>query len=249
MVNPIYSSPPSLVRQSSPLKVVSTLKEKYDIAGIDFFQQLTFRELLVVKKYCKLRYYKKGEIIFYDNKVALNMYLLLSGRVKEVQVRNSGKEIIKSIIYPKDIFGELAIYENEVWEYVAEAMDDVKLYSISKQNLLDIFSEIPGLEHLIATNIIAKFKLERIKMEAAIFNNSKERVITFLKDNANKIGKPIGYEILITHNLTHLEIAQLTYSSRQVVTGVLNELRRLNLIHIERGKILIRDINKLNQIL
>ena len=51
--------------------------------------------------------------------------------------------------------------------------------------------------------------------------------------------------ILVKHNLTHLDMANLTATSRQTVTTVLNELKEQNLIHLERNKFLIRDIDNL----
>jgi len=45
--------------------------------------------------------------------------------------------------------------------------------------------------------------------------------------------------------LTHQDIANITCTSRQTVTLVLNELRKDNLIYFNRGKILVRDMAKL----
>ena len=63
---------------------------------------------------------------------------------------------------------------------------------------------------------------------------------------AEKYGTNIGDEILLKHDLTHQDFANLTATSRQTVTVTLNELRDKNLIYMERRKILIRDIEKLN---
>ena len=41
-------------------------------------------------------------------------------------------------------------------------------------------------------------------------------------------------------------MANLTATSRQTVTTILNELKENNLIHFERNNFLIRDIDNLN---
>ncbi len=62
---------------------------------------------------------------------------------------------------------------------------------------------------------------------------------------AEKYGTPVGNEILLKHDLTHQDFANLTATSRQTVTVTLNDLRDNNLIYMERKKILIRDLDKL----
>ena len=51
---------------------------------------------------------------------------------------------------------------------------------------------------------------------------------------------------LITPSLTQQDIANLTGTSRQTVTSVLNDLKKSNLIYFNRNSILIRDLAKLS---
>ncbi len=60
-----------------------------------------------------------------------------------------------------------------------------------------------------------------------------------------KRGRQVGYEMLLKHSLTHQDIANITCTSRQTVTLVLNELRKENLIYFNRGRILVRDMETL----
>ena len=47
--------------------------------------------------------------------------------------------------------------------------------------------------------------------------------------------------------MTHQEIANLTATSRQTVTTILNELRNKNIITFNRRRLLIRDMDLLAQ--
>ena len=51
--------------------------------------------------------------------------------------------------------------------------------------------------------------------------------------------------MLLKHSLTHQDIANITCTSRQTVTLVLNDLRKENLIYFNRGRILVRDMENL----
>jgi len=55
--------------------------------------------------------------------------------------------------------------------------------------------------------------------------------------------------MLVPKFFTHQEIANLTDTSRQTVTTILNELRAENLIYFDRKRLLVRDVKKLQAML
>ncbi|MEM9023947.1 MAG: helix-turn-helix domain-containing protein, partial [Bacteroidota bacterium] len=64
-------------------------------------------------------------------------------------------------------------------------------------------------------------------------------------ETAQERGRRVGDEWLLKHQLTHQDIANLTATSRQTVTIVLNELKEKDLIHFDRKSILIHDIDSI----
>jgi CRP-like cAMP-binding protein len=106
-------------------------------------------------------------------------------------------------------------------------------------------SQIPHLSFAV-TKVIGErlIKLER-KLESMVFKDVRTRLVDFLKDSAIDHGKKIGHEVLIQHNLTHQDMANLIATSRQTVTTILNDLKEQDMIYMERNKILIRDLSKL----
>lgn len=78
---------------------------------------------------------------------------------------------------------------------------------------------------------------------------SEQRIIHFLLSYAQRSGQKVGFELMIKPVLTHEEIGQITSTSRQTVTTVLNDLRRGNYIHFNRRYLLIRDLKKLTALL
>jgi CRP/FNR family transcriptional regulator, cyclic AMP receptor protein len=83
------------------------------------------------------------------------------------------------------------------------------------------------------------------KLESLIFKDARTRIVEFIKDSVSKTGRKVGLEMLLKHSLTHQDIANITCTSRQTVTLVLNELRKSDLIYFNRGKILVRDMTRL----
>ncbi len=83
------------------------------------------------------------------------------------------------------------------------------------------------------------------RLEGLIFKDARTRIIDFIRKSVEQRGLRIGFEMLLKHSLTHQDIANVTCTSRQTVTLVLNELRKSDLIYFNRGKILVRDMEAL----
>jgi len=83
-------------------------------------------------------------------------------------------------------------------------------------------------------------KMER-RLESLVFKDSRTRIVEFLLEMVQESGQRVGYEWVVRKFYTHQEIANLTATSRQTVTTVLNELRNNNLITFNRKRLLVRD--------
>ncbi|MBK9567442.1 MAG: Crp/Fnr family transcriptional regulator [Saprospiraceae bacterium] len=83
------------------------------------------------------------------------------------------------------------------------------------------------------------------RLESLALNDARERIIQFLRINAQSFGQTIGFEVLLKHDFTQQDIANFTGTSRQTVTTVMNDLKKHNQIYFKRKSILIRDLKAL----
>lgn len=175
------------------------------------------------------------------------VYFLLKGTVKTCTLSSDGREVIKTILHPLAMFGELGLVGERTRHESAFTMnEDASFITISISN----FQVLMRSNHQLCMNILSligsRLLVAENKLEALIFKDARSRIIDFLKESANQRGRKVGYEMLFKHCLTQQDIANLTGTSRQTVTSVLNDLRKENLIYFNRNTILIRDIGKLS---
>ncbi|HFA51823.1 MAG TPA: Crp/Fnr family transcriptional regulator [Bacteroidetes bacterium] len=191
-----------------------------------------------VSRYCSL--YEMGD-------PSENIYFLMNGTVKTCTISNDGREVIKTVLHPVSMFGELGLVGETHRHESAVAMNkDVEFCTISVR----AFQQLMRADHALGMrilHIVGKRLLSvEQKLESLIFKDARARIIDFLKDTANTRGRRVGFETLFKHCLTQQDIANLTGTSRQTVTSVLNDLRKDNLIYFNRNTILIRDMGKLS---
>jgi CRP/FNR family cyclic AMP-dependent transcriptional regulator len=190
---------------------------------------------------------KRYTVIFRPGEKADSLFFLSKGVVKISTHSSDGREVIKSILHPNAMFGERGLIgETERQDFAHALKEDVQLYSI----LMDDFKGLMQRNFTLCTNVMQLFGNQLIqaenRLESLLFKDARTRIIEFIKDSIAGHGRQVGLEMLLKHSLTHQDIANITCTSRQTVTLVLNDLKKSDLIHFNRGKILVRDVARLS---
>ena len=217
----------------------------WNLQSIPFFKGADSKTLMEIKKTTTLKSYKKNSFIYYPDETPNHIFFVKNGRVKIGSYSNGGNETIKMILENGQVFGEQFFMEKEPTENYAQAMESSCLLTIDCGEFQKMIEQNNFLAVQMAKVLGQRLQKFEKKYESLIFKDARSRIVDFLKEMAEEKGKPVGYETLIMHSFTHLDIAQLTVASRQTVTSVLNDLKQNNLIYFDRKRILIRDLAKL----
>jgi CRP-like cAMP-binding protein len=184
--------------------------------------------------------------VYVPDETAEHLYFLTKGRIKTGTFSGEGREIIKEIIAPQMVFGDLTLAGETCRSEFAQSLHDGAEFLVIK--LKDFQKLMQDNQRLIfACMAHISQRLQRVEERLAklVVKDARERIIEFLQETATREGRRVGFETLVKHHLTQQEIASLTGTSRQTVTSVFNELKRSNLIYFNRNSILIRDVEKL----
>lgn len=189
---------------------------------------------------------KKGEVIYFSSSDVPRIFLLKKGNIKIVSIDEEGNESIKDIIQKGDLFGELEL-ENDrnSNEYAKALTDEVAICSFLMEDFENLILKNPNLA-LTYTKFVG-LKMKRLKNNYSnlVSKDAKTRLISFLKDWAEKEGKREGNKVILQNYLTQTDISQIICTSRQTATILLNELEEKEMIHYGRKEIIIEDITKL----
>ncbi len=98
------------------------------------------------------RVYEAGEIIINKGDVGKHMYVIQNGSV-EVFIPNEGREIILAELGRGEIFGEMAIFENEVRSASVRAKSKARLLTVDKKNFLRRVHADPTLAYKLVQKL------------------------------------------------------------------------------------------------
>lgn len=198
-----------------------------------------------IEELCVLVHYKKalkGEIIYFSEDLVRRIYFLKKGAIKIAEMDESGNEVIREILKPGDLFGELALDSSgESGEYAQAMTKEVYICSF----LLDDFERLLQRYPAVALGFtkIVGFRLKRMKNNYMnlVFKDVRSRLLTFLREWIEKEGLAGTKSVKLENYLTHQDIAGLVCSSRQTVTQLLNELEQEGILIYSRREIVVPD--------
>ncbi len=209
------------------------------------FAVLTAEERILLQHNTTAQTYAKHQVLYKPAQGANKVFFLLKGIVK-VAMHAEKKDIIKYVVRAGNLFGETCLTGEPLRRDFAYAMDDqVEVLEMDANAVLNVMKS-----NFVFAQSLLHFLGERLRytenqLENVVLKDSKSRIMDFLHQMGVEQGKRIGFETLVKHNMTHQDIADLTGTSRQMVTAVLNQLKRSNVLYFNRKKILFRDLNAL----
>ncbi|MDX1407358.1 MAG: Crp/Fnr family transcriptional regulator [Saprospiraceae bacterium] len=215
--------------------------ENIDVTGLFCPKKLGSQEDHLIHKE-----FKKGTYIYLPDESSDRIFFLTFGRVKIGTYGDSGKEVTKAILTKGEVFGELALLGEERRRDFAYAMEDSGVCLLTVEEMRELMRDHSAL-NLFLMRVLGSRVLEmENRLESLVFKDSRSRIIELLLEMNRKHGERVGYEHVVRKFITHQDIANLTATSRQTVTTVLNELRNKNLLTFNRKRLLIRDLDRLS---
>ncbi|WP_374724183.1 Crp/Fnr family transcriptional regulator [Calidifontibacillus erzurumensis] len=192
---------------------------------------------------------QKGTFLFQEGMPANELYILRSGRVQISKISQDGKELTLRICTAGDIIGELTLFTNEA-KYLlnAKVLESGEVAVIKKEFLEQQLLENSALAYEFMKWMSDHFRRTQTKFRDLVLHGKKGALYSTLIRMTNSYGvKRDDGSILINIPLTNQELANFCGTSRESVNRMLSDLRKDNIISINKGKITIHDLNYLKR--
>lgn len=189
----------------------------------------------------------KGTALVKRNHSLGYVFYLVEGMVKTLSYYpEKNKELVNDYFTAGDIMNLEIWHKNSPNTTTLKVSSQKAVYKVIPVNDFRVMVlQNQGLNQLILTTLLDKMNKSNDRLHRLLLYKSRQRVIQFLVDYVGEVGQRVGYEYVIKKPFTHEEMGNLSDTSRQTVTTVLNELKAMNLIHFTRRYIIIRNLRTL----
>lgn len=218
----------------------------WHLERFNVIKTLSPAEKMQLKSLVCMKEFKKGDPIYLPSNYKGHVYFLKTGNVKVSRITNDGAEQVLDILAPGELFGGLIFAEEPIKkDEMAVALKDTLICYLDANTWNIFILENHKFNMSIMKLVGLKLRKLEIRIEQLQFLNTKDRIITVLRELADKHGKKLAgdYGIEIKVNLTHSDIAKLAGSSRQSVTTILRGLQDNKIIDYDKKRIVLRDYN------
>jgi DNA-binding response OmpR family regulator len=187
--------------------------------------------------------YKKKQVIYTEGNHPLQLYYVISGKVKTFKTNDDGKDLVTELYSPGDFLGHIALLQAGVYKETAEAMDDTKLAVIPKKEFEDLLNSNWEVAHkfisLLAKNVADK-EAQLLNMA---YNSLRKKVADALVTLKLKYHKP-GNE-LFSIDISRENLATIAGTATESLIRTLSDFKSEKLIEIRDGHISILNEKKL----
>ncbi|RPH49785.1 MAG: Crp/Fnr family transcriptional regulator [Desulfobacteraceae bacterium] len=211
------------------------LKQAGILKNIPIFSCLHDDELYELTNVAIKKTFSKNTILISEGDSTDSLYVIYSGKVKAIITDENGKEVILSIFGPGEYFGELAFIDGEHRSASIITREPTEVLIISRDGLRDILSSNPNLAFNLLVGVVKRLREATKQIEGLALMDVYGRVARLLAHFA----KAQGEKQIIEEKLTHQEIANMTGSSREMVSRIFKDLLAGGYISIENKLITI----------
>jgi CRP/FNR family transcriptional regulator len=187
------------------------------------------------------RRFGAGEVVFREGDESSTCYVVRSGHARAVREHTDGRTITLATFGPGDIFGELAMFDDERRSATVEAIEQTEAIAILAGDMRRLLREHPEISVKLVSALGRRLRETNERLARQSFQTVQSRVAAVLAqlvETARADGTTVG-DVLITS--TQADLAQLAGSSRESASRFLAVLERAGIITQGRGKLVVHD--------
>lgn len=198
----------------------------------------------ILKQYdAKIRYFEKGNIIFYTGETSEYYYQIITGQVKMCYYNEKGTEFLLGVFGDNQSFGEPPLIGDFVYPANAEVIEDSKLYLLEKRKLKDLFKDNFEIHLEFTKTLSKKIAYKSLMLKEIAVYEPEHRILsildyfknTFIKEKYKTLNKTESKKFKIP--FTRQQLANMTGLSVETVIRSIKKLEGKNELEIIKGKI------------
>lgn len=196
-------------------------------------------------KGCNL--YRKGQFIFYDGDVPMNLYCIYSGAAKIYRTAENGNGQIIRLTESGDIIGYRSLLEGRPYRAICETLKDSVVCIIPKETFLYLIRSDESFCQEFIMFLCGELERSQEQMLSLSRKSVRERTAEALIFLHDKLGLRSDDKTL-NIELTRDNFANIVGTTRESITRNLHEFKHQRLIELDGRKIALLDIQKISKI-
>jgi CRP/FNR family cyclic AMP-dependent transcriptional regulator len=217
------------------------------LGRVPVFSTLEHCDLERIAQMALPRQFEPGQAVFREGDQSDTCYVVREGHARAVRSHGDGRTITLATFGPGDIFGELAMFEDERRSATVEALEPTSVIAVLGPDMRRLMNEHPQIAARLVIALGRRLREMNERLSRQSFQTVQSRVAVVLSQLVEQeiaAGKQPA-DVLVT--ATQADLAQLAGSSRESASRFLAVLERAGVISQGRGRLVVHDPKALEQ--
>src|SRR4051794_37533643 len=172
------------------------------------------------------RSFPTGHVVFREGDPSNTCYMVRHGHCRAIRENVDGRVITLSHFGPGDIFGELAMFDDERRSATVETLDDFEAIAILGADMRRLLREHPDISVKLVIALGRRLRETNERLTRQSFQTVQSRVAGVLAQLVRDAQAEGAGERDVLVTITQADIAQLAGSSRESASRFLAVLER-----------------------
>ena len=247
------------------------------LGRVPVFSTLVVSDIERIAELSVPRRFEPGEVVFREGDASDTCYVVREGHARAIREHGDGRTITLATFGPGDIFGELAMFEDELRSATVEAIDPTHVVAVLGPDMRRLMTEHPEISTRLVISLGRRLREMNERLSRQSFQTVQSRVAVALselveqelaegrdrtladvqdgspaEDGADASGQSAGSVPTpsgkeVLVTATQADLAQLAGSSRESASRFLAVLERAGVISQGRGRLVVHDPEALKQ--
>ncbi len=221
------------------------------LAHVPVFAELAPEDLERIAQVAVPRRFSAGEIVFREGDASDTCYIVRSGHCRAVREHAGGRAITLATFGPGEIFGELAMFEEERRSATVEATEDLQVIGVLGRDMRQLMRQHPEISARLVIALGRRLRETNERLARQSFQTVQSRVAAVLhqlvertlaersEQHGGAAGTQGARDVLVM--ATQADLAKLAGSSRESASRFLAVLERAGVISQGRGRLVVHD--------
>jgi CRP/FNR family transcriptional regulator, cyclic AMP receptor protein len=189
----------------------------------------------------------RSEELFSEGDQGDRLYVIVEGKIKLGRSSSDGRENLLAILGPGEMFGELSLFDPGPRTATATSVGDSRLIGLGHDALEPWLLRHPEVAQKLLNALARRLRRTNETLADLVFSDVPGRVAKALLDLSTRFGKPADDGVLVAHELTQEELAQLVGASRETVNKALADFASRGFLRLEARAVVILDLERLTR--
>lgn len=205
---------------------------------------LSHVEKEMLSKNKRSNFFKKGQVIFYEDNYPHGVYCIHKGKVKISKLGDEGKEQIVRFGGTGELLGYRSVLNNEAYTATATAMEDCHICHLSFEDFHKVLNQSSSLSLEVIQLLSSDLKNSEQKLINISQKPVRERIAETLLYIKSKFGfEEDGKTLAVT--LTRMEIGDIAGTTTETTIRTLSAFKKEKIVDLIGRKIVVNDLKKL----